>query len=249
MLIGMIACGGLGTRMLPATLFCNKHLLPCGKGKLMIDFPLEHLKELGFERIQIVTGSIHAGQISEYVGDGEAHGFEQVDYRIQPKPAGIADCVRRAGPLNPEDQLLLLLGDNYFSKPLEKTTRRLVNSHGNVAQVWEYSLGDVSKAKAFGQAQWDEEASRWRVVEKPENPIGDKILTGMYCFPSDVTDVVETLKPSGRGELEVADLIDYYASQERLHVNTVYGSWVDLGVWEEWGKFVGKYIEEGVCEY
>jgi glucose-1-phosphate thymidylyltransferase len=241
MLVAMVAAGGTGSRMAPATKFINKHLLPCGKGKLMIDFPLNHLKELGFKQIQIVTGSVHAGQISEYVGDGEAHGFEQVEYRIQPKAAGIADCVRRAGPLKEDDQLLLLLGDNYFSKPQTSTGRSAIIKNTLSAQAWQYSLGDESKAKAFGQAQWDNSASRWRIIEKPQSPVGDKILTGMYCFPSDVTTVVETLKPSGRGELEVTDLLDYYAGHYRLKINEVEGDWVDLGVWEEWGKFVGDY--------
>lgn len=235
-MIGICAAGGRGTRMLPATRFVNKCLIPCGGGKLMVDFPLEHLSAMGFESIQLITGSDYAGQMADYVGDGERYGFKSVEYRIQPKPLGIADCVKRVAHViaAEEEGCMLILGDNYFSEPQQMTA---VFKESYLAHAWEYDLGDPEKARAFGQIVHGADGSV-AVVEKPTMPVSSKILTGLYYFPADVAKLVADLTPSQRGELEITGLLDAYAKKGLLKVHDVRGKWDDLGTWEAWGQFM-----------
>ena len=132
MTLGAIAAGGHGTRMAPATSWVNKHLLPIGNGRLMIDCPLDTLRGMSFDQATIVTGCEHAGQVSEYVQDGHDWGFSRVNYEIQPKPAGIGDVVSRVSHLVGDGGMFLILGDNYFS------VAPCLDLDVNMAMVWEY---------------------------------------------------------------------------------------------------------------
>ena len=241
-MLTILACGGSGTRMAPATRFINKHLLPVGYGDLMIDLPLQFLADHQFDEITIVTGSTHATQICEYVGDGEKWGFTRVEYTFQPKPLGIADVLNRVCHKDISDGVLLLLGDNYFSN-LQGVGLHFIPGF---AYVWEYDCGDVEKAKAFGQVIRDGNDKPASIVEKPKVPTHSKILTGLYYFPASVFDVVKCLEPSQRGELEITDLIKTYLERERLHVLQVEGQWADLGEHDAWANFVaGRFEDHG----
>lgn len=221
--------------MLPQTLWLNKHLIGTGGGKLMIDHPLATLKATGFDEVILVTGTEHAGQLSEHVGDGERHGFKRVSYAIQSKPAGIADVVRRASHfMGDHNGMVLILGDNYFSLP------QLPLPDRNNAVAWQYPVESPERAQSFGQVVM-REGKPAIIVEKSTQPIHCNILTGLYYLPRDVVNVVTDIKPSGRGELEITDLLGSYLEQGRLEVRQVKGTWADLGEWSSWASFVRAY--------
>lgn len=234
-MIGVVAAGGMGTRLLPLTRFINKQLCPVRNGKLMIDYPLEHLRSFGVSDVHIVTsGGGHLSQLTEYTGDGSRYGFSSLEYAIQPNPLGIADCLRRVAHVirNAHEGVLLALGDNYFSE------HQVFDGVGsaNSAMAWQFDVVDAQKAKSFGQAIFDESERVVGLVEKPEFPQHSKIITGLYYFPSDVVDVVETLKPSKRGEFEITDLLSAYCNEGRLQIADVRGDWSDLGEWSSWQR-------------
>lgn len=236
-MIAVIAAGGNGTRMLPATRVLNKHLLPTGNGDLIIDYPLRQVARLGFNEVTVVTGCAHAGQITDYIQDGAAYGFSRVHYAFQPTPAGIADVLIRVGHRIDEEGVLLILGDNYFSDSQKIAVESL-----DEARAWEYDLKDVASASAFGQAIRDSNGNVLDIVEKPKDPTHSKILTGMYFFPEDVLKRVIDLSPSKRNELEITDLLKTYMNDGELYVDQVVGDWCDLGEWSSWSKFVAKKI-------
>lgn len=239
-MLTIVAAGGSGTRMAPTTRFLNKHLLPVGYGELMIDMPLQFLAKHHIQEVNIVTGSNHATQICEYVGDGEKYGFTRVDYSFQPKPLGIADVLNRVAHKDVSDGVLIILADNYFSDI----------QVGDIflpgfAYVYEYDCGDIEKAKAFGQVIRDDKGKPVSIVEKPKVPTHSNILTGLYYFPASVFDVVKCLEPSQRGELEITDLIKTYLERNRLHVIRVQGEWADLGEQDSWAGFVaGRFKDQ-----
>lgn len=243
-MIGVIAAGGKGTRMLPITRWINKHMIPTGPGRLMIDYPLEYMMKAGFGDVTIVTGCEHAGQISEYVGDGHRFALNHVNYEIQPLAAGIADVVKRVTRLmkhDPGGGLCLVLGDNFFSE-----VQTMVGLEANNRAVcWQYDLGEenIEKAKAFGQVQFNTDVNPdcvVRIVEKPEAPQHSSVLTGLYFFPADVADKVSRLTPSERQELEITSLLQSYLEEGRLEVRQVQGHWADLGEWSSWNHFVSN---------
>lgn len=238
-MLTILAAGGSGTRMAPVTRFLNKHLIPVGYGDLMIDLPLKFLADHHIDEVEIVTGSNHATQICEYVGDGQQYGFSRVNYHFQPKPLGIADVLNRVAHRDVSDGVLILLADNYFSM-IQVGTSYLPG----FAYAYEYDLNNIERAKAFGQCIRDSDGSPIGIVEKPKDPKHSKILTGLYYFPASVFDVVKCLEPSQRGELEITDLLKTYLERNRLHVIEVQGAWADLGEQDSWAEFIaGRFAE------
>jgi glucose-1-phosphate thymidylyltransferase len=189
----------------------------------------------GFEGVTIVTGSKHATQICEYVGDGDRYGFTAVDYAFQPKSAGIADVLKRISHKGTEHGVLLILGDNFFSH-----AQKLSILNKDRAACWEFDIGDPVLARRFGQVLRDSQGSAEYIVEKPSSPVHGRILTGLYYFPADVFKYVEEMEPSARGELEVTGLLDMYLRINRLDVLAVEGHWMDLGEWPSLEEFISK---------
>jgi glucose-1-phosphate thymidylyltransferase len=233
-MVGVVAAGGSGSRLAPLTNYINKHLAPCEPGKLMIDYPLELMRKIGLDEVIIVTGANHASQIVDYVADGERYGFKKVEYAFQAKPAGIADVLKRINDKEKKSDILLILGDNYFS---EKIPVLFDHKMKGYAIAWEYDIGDVNKARAFGQALRDQTGRVINIEEKSSTPISSKILTGLYYFPMDVFEKVERLSPSARNELEITHLLKIYMNERRLVIENVPGEWADLGEWDSLQKF------------
>jgi len=230
----IIAAGGSGTRMSPSTKWMNKHLIPLLNGELIIDKPIKFFRHHHIDEVTVVTGANHAAQIVEYIGDGQQYGFKRVEYAFQAKPAGISDILNRISHGDTDDGVLLLLGDNYFSAM--QTSILELSDSPNFAACWEYDIGNAELAKRFGQ--YVETTSGPRIIEKPEQPVHSRILTGLYFFPADVFNKVAKLSPSARGELEITDLLQMYLRENKLEVHTVEGEWADLGEWESLKAFV-----------
>jgi glucose-1-phosphate thymidylyltransferase len=202
----------------------------------MIDMPIEFLKRHGVDQMTIVTGHEHTGQICEYVEF--AHDDIEFNYVVQPKPAGIADVIKRVRHQVESDGLLLILGDNVFDGFMSNYIKP--DYKGNSAIAFEYDIKSKQQAKSFGQLVLTKSNEIVGIVEKPSDPQHSRILTGLYYFPADVVKRVEDVQPSKRGELEITDLLSMYLKDGRLNVEQVDGVWSDLGENNPWMDFVSK---------
>lgn len=219
---GIILAGGTGSRLYPLTKVTNKHLLPV-YDKPMIYYPLQTLIDAGIDEILIVSGRGHAGHFLELLGSGSEWGVS-FTYEIQDEAGGIAQALGLAEGFADEENVAVILGDNIFQDRISED----VSGFRGGAKVF---LREVPDAGRFGVA----ELEGTRVVcieEKPEAPRSNLAVTGLYMYGPDVFDVIRTLKPSGRGELEITDVNNYYIREGRMGYRVLDGYWSDAGTFE-----------------
>lgn len=216
---GLILAGGKGTRLLPATKVVNKHMIPI-LNKPMILYPLETLKELGCTDIMVVSGGGHIGGIAEFLGDGSDYGV-QFTYRVQKEAGGIAQALGLAREFAGDNPIAVILGDNVFDN------RNLSLQIGSMlaAHIWVKEVEDPTR---FGVLRTDPKGNIIGIVEKPASKQpGDYAVTGLYVYPPSVFDVIETLVPSARGELEITDVNNHYLKNCTVH--RILDFWSDAG--------------------
>ncbi|MDD3977825.1 MAG: sugar phosphate nucleotidyltransferase [Methanomicrobium sp.] len=219
---GIILAGGTGSRLYPLTKVTNKHLLPV-YDKPMICYPLGTLLDAGIDDILIVSGRGHVGHFLELLGSGSEMGF-RLSYEIQEGAGGIAEALGLAKRWSDGESVAVILGDNIF----EDNIKDSVDSFKSGAKVF---LKSVSDPQRFGVAEVDGE----RIVgieEKPKNPKSDLAVTGLYMYDNSVFDVIKTLKPSGRGELEITDVNNAYISRDEMTFSVLEGFWSDAGTFD-----------------
>ena len=231
---GVILAGGTGSRLLPLTKVTNKHLLPI-YDKPMIYYPLQTLLDAGIEEIMIVSGRGHAGHFLELLGSGEDWGA-RFTYQIQEQAGGIAQALGLAGRWADDEDITVILGDNIFQDKIKDA----VESFRSGAHIF---LKEVPDAQRFGVAEikGDQIIS---IEEKPEKPRSKYAVTGLYIYDAGVFSVIKTLKPSGRGELEITDVNNDYIKRERMGFTVLDGFWSDAGTFESLlkaGILVQKY--------
>lgn len=224
---GVILAGGTGSRLAPLTKTINKHLLPVGS-KPMIYWPLKTLKDMGVTEILVVTGGNDIGNFLHQLGDGSDFGVD-LTFKIQTEANGIAGALKTARSFVGNDSCLVILGDNIFipSNNSEKGLGALIRdtaSRNKAAIV----LQEVDDPERFGVISFDGD-NKFSIIEKPVNPPSNKAVTGLYCYPPDVFDVIDTLEPSLRGELEITDVNNYYCEASRIHAIYFKGFWHDAG--------------------
>ena len=233
---GIILAGGTGSRLYPLTKVTNKHLLPV-YDKPMIYYPLQTLLGAGIDEILIVSGRGHAGHFLELLGSGSQWGVS-FTYEIQDEAGGIAQALGLAERFADEEDVAVILGDNIFQDRI----RDDVSGFSGGAKVF---LREVPDAHRFGVAEL--EGNRVvRIEEKPAKPRSNLAVTGLYMYGSDVFDVIRTLKPSGRGELEITDVNNYYIGEGRMGYRVLDGYWSDAGTFESLlraGVMVQRYRE------
>lgn len=215
---GLILAGGKGTRLLPATKYLNKHMLPI-LNTPMITYPLETLKSLGIKDIMIVSGGGHIGGIADYLGDGSEFNVN-LTYRVQKEAGGIAEALGLAEEFVGDEDVTVILGDNIFGD-IKGVVDESKMMRGEAAIVVKYMDG----ASRFGVLIGDS------IVEKPVGINTGNVVTGLYIYPPDVFDVVRTLKPSKRGELEITSVNNFYLEYKRCKVFTLNENyfWSDAG--------------------
>tara|TARA_Y100000034_G_scaffold136912_1_gene216990 strand:- start:13001 stop:13735 length:735 start_codon:yes stop_codon:yes gene_type:complete len=239
---GVILAGGTGSRLFPLTKVTNKHLLPI-YNKPMIFYPIESLKKAGLEEILIVSGRHHTGHFLELLGSGKEMGLK-FSYDIQEKEGGIAEALSLAKDFSKEDKIAVYLGDNIFEDDLTKYVENFKKQEKG-ARIFLKEV-DLKNAKRFGIA----EVLGNKIVhveEKPKIPRTNLAITGLYMFDSDVFDIIKTLKPSNRGELEISDVIDGYLKKSSLCYDKIKGFWSDAGTFESLFKsteFIRKKVYE-----
>lgn len=216
---GVILAGGTGSRLYPATRVTNKHLLSVFN-KPMIYYPLETLVNTGVKRILIVLGGNSIGDIANLFKSGKEFGVD-ITYRVQNEAGGIGQAVGLAKDFVGTDNFVVILGDNYFE---ENITNYLKNFKSGMKLL----LTKAKNPKMFGVATIKND-KLIKIVEKPKNPESNLIVTGCYVCDSKVFDIVKNIKPSARGELEMADIINHYINKKQISHSVLKGVWFDMG--------------------
>jgi glucose-1-phosphate thymidylyltransferase len=219
---GVILAGGTGSRMSPLTDVTNKHLLPI-YNRPMIDYPIETLKKAGIKEILIISGREHVGHFSEYLGSGKTKGLD-FTYRVQDEAGGIAQALGLAEKFVGKDSFAVILGDNIF----EDNFTNEITSFEKGSRIF---LKEVNDANRFGVAELDG-MKVIRIEEKPDNPKSRYAVTGLYIYDSSVFEIVKTLKPSSRNELEITDVNNHYVEINEMDSVFVKGFWSDAGTFE-----------------
>jgi glucose-1-phosphate thymidylyltransferase len=218
---GVICAGGHGTRMMPCTKVTNKHLLNC-YNKPIIYYPLQTLIDAGIKEILIVSGPGHAGDFLNLLGSGKDFGVK-LSYAVQEEAGGIAQAVAMAEDFADNGPIAVILGDNIFEDKFNFDEFKFG------ARIY---LKDVEDPERFGVAELNEDGKVKSIEEKPKIPKSNFAVTGLYVFDPRVFDIIKTLKPSGRGELEITDVNNAYLKGDQLNGKKVNGFWTDAGTFE-----------------
>ena len=219
---GIILAGGTGSRLFPLTKVTNKHLLPV-YNKPMIYYPLFAMKEAGITNIMIVSGIGHAGSFLELLCSGAQFGLK-ISYEVQEKAGGIAQALSLAEDFSNNEKIVVILGDNIFEDNLVEA----VKDFKALPRGAKVLLKPVANPKSYGVAEL-EDGKITKIVEKPKDPQSDLAVVGCYMYDPQVFDVIKGLKPSGRNELEITDVNNFYLEQGTLKHEVLKGFWGDCG--------------------
>lgn len=227
---GIVLAGGTGSRLFPLTKVTNKHLLPVGR-KPMIYYPIEKLIGAGVEEILIVTGTEHMGDVVGLLGSGKDFGT-RFTYKVQDEAGGIAQALSLAENFSGGSPVAVILGDNIFEDPLGPMAGAFLGKQaGRGARI---ALKEVSDPSRFGVATLEGDRVA-KIVEKPTAPDSNWAVTGIYIYDGAVFDIIRTLRPSGRGELEITDVNNAYIARGEMGYDFLTGWWTDAGTFESLG--------------
>ena len=223
---GIVLAGGKGTRLDPLTLATNKHLLPI-YDQPMIFYPINTLVKAGIKDVLIVTGDIHSGQFINILKNGKQFGLNHLEYAYQEGGSkGIADALKYAEDFADGGPITVILGDNTTDTDISPAVKNFKTG----ATIF---LKTVIDPERFGNPVFSKTDSQKieTIIEKPKNPQSPYAVTGLYIYDNTVFQKIKTLKPSGRGELEITDINNAYLKEGRL-------SWIELkGYWSDAGTF------------
>ncbi|AYB41926.1 sugar phosphate nucleotidyltransferase [Paenibacillus lautus] len=225
----IILAGGTGSRLYPLTKVTNKHLLPVGKYP-MIFHPVFKLKQAGLSDILVVTGKDHMGDVVNLLGSGREMGVS-FTYKVQDEAGGIAQALSLAEQFAGKDKMAVILGDNVFADDISQ----YVSNFKNQSKGAKILIQHVSDPSRFGVP----ELQGGRIIsieEKPRRPKSDYAVTGIYMFDHHVFDIIRTLKPSARGELEITDVNNAYIKRGELTFDVLQDWWTDAGTHESLAK-------------
>lgn len=219
---GIILAGGTGSRLYPLTKVTNKHLLPVGKYP-MIFHSIYKLKQAGIQDILVVTGKEHMGDVVNLLGSGKSMGVS-FTYKVQDEAGGIAQALGLAEQFVGNDQSVVILGDNVFDDDINQYVNKF-KDQGSGAKIL---IQQVSDPQRFGVPEivGDKIIS---IEEKPSIPKSGYAVTGIYMFDSKVFNIIKTLSPSNRGELEITDVNNAYIKSNELTYDILQGWWSDAG--------------------
>lgn len=221
---GIILAGGSGTRLRPMTKVTNKHLLPV-YDKPMIYYPLETLIRSGLQDIMIVSGRGHAGHFLELLGSGSNLGI-RLSYAVQEEAGGIAQALGLCEDFADNEKIAVILGDNLFQN--HGQIKKAIKNFSNQKRGAKIILKEVEDPERFGVASFKGKKIK-KVVEKPKNPQSNFAVTGCYMYDKQVWKIINNLKPSGRGELEITDVNNFYIKQNTMTFEILNGWWTDAG--------------------
>jgi len=236
---GIVLAGGLGTRLHPLTKITNKHLLPI-YDKPMIYYPIRTLVNAGIKEIMVVTGGNNAGDFLKLLGNGSEFGLKHLNFTYQAKEGGIAEAVGLCEYFAEGKKIAVILGDNILEKNIRPAVSRFKNQREGamiflkkVKNPGEYGVAEIKGRKVV------------EIVEKPKKPGSDLAVIGVYMYDNRVFDIIKTLKPSRRGELEITDVNNLYIKEGLMSYEMLKGGWADAGEsidsYNDTINFVRKY--------
>ncbi len=223
---GIVLAGGLGTRLRPLTAVTNKHLLPV-YDKPMIYYPIKTLVNAGIRDILIVTGGNSAGDFLKLLKNGKDFGLKHLNYTYQEGEGGIAEALSLAEHFAAGEPLCVVLGDNIIEANICKAVRAYRHQGGGAKIL----LKKVPDPQRFGVPELVGRRVV-RIEEKPREPKSEYAVVGIYMYDAEVFDIVRTLKPSERGELEITDVNNAYIERDEMTWDELEGWWTDAGTFE-----------------
>jgi glucose-1-phosphate thymidylyltransferase len=220
---GVVLAGGLGTRLYPLTKVTNKHLLPV-YDRPMVYYPIQTLVDAGVKDIMLVTGGNNAGDFLRLIGNGKEFDLDRISYAYQEGEGGIAAALALAEDFAENGPIVVILGDNI----LEKGIRDAVSEFRKQKDGARILLKEVPDPERFGVPLIEGDRIV-RIEEKPEKPASKYAVVGVYMYDNRVFDIIKTLKPSARDELEITDVNNAYIEQDKMTYSIVDGWWADAG--------------------
>lgn len=224
-MIGIVLAGGTGSRLWPITLSVSKQLVPV-YDKPLIYYPIATLMTSGIREIIVITSDREAPQFRQLLGDGSQFGIK-FNYAIQSSPRGIADAFNVVADQISGEKVALILGDNIFhGQGLGRNLQKYTDVEG--AQIFGYQVSDPSQ---YGIAEFDGNNKVVNLVEKPDSPISNIAIPGLYFYDEQVLSIVDGLKPSKRNELEITDVNREYLRLGKLNLEILPRgtAWLDTG--------------------
>ncbi len=223
---GVVLAGGLGSRLRPLTAVTNKHLLPI-YNQPMIYYPIQTLVTAGITDIMIVTGGNSAGDFLKLLGNGKAFGLKHLNYTYQEGEGGIAAALALVEHFASGEPVCVILGDNI----IQGNVRAAADDYRQQGKGAKILLKRVSDPQRFGVPEL---AGRrvLRIEEKPAQPKSEYAVIGIYMYDARVFEIIRTLKPSGRGELEITDVNNAYIERDEMTWDELEGWWSDAGTFE-----------------
>lgn len=223
---GVVLAGGTGSRLNPLTRVTNKHLLPI-YDKPMVYYPIQTLVNAGIQEILLVTGGKNAGDFLRLLGNGKEFGLKHLNYTYQEGEGGIAEALGLAEFFAGGEPICVILGDNIIETNISEAVTGF-HKQGGGAKIL---LKEVSDAQRFGVAEilGDHVVG---IEEKPKNPKSNFAVIGIYLYDASVFEKIRRLKPSGRGELEITDVNNFYIEENKLTYEILEGWWTDAGTFE-----------------
>ena len=224
---GVILAGGSGTRLHPLTRITNKHLLPI-YDRPMVTYAIEALVDAGITDVMLVTGGTHAGEFLRLLGNGHEWGIDRLAYAYQERAGGIAEALGLAERFAAGDRVCVMLADNVVERTLSAAAENFARQEGG-ARILLAHEEDPEHLRHLGVPELNGDGRVVRIVEKPAEPPSPYAVTGIYFYDGTVFDVIPTLEPSGRGELEITDVNNWYVEQGTMEYDVLDGFWGDAG--------------------
>jgi glucose-1-phosphate thymidylyltransferase len=224
---GVLLAGGTGSRLHPLTATTNKHLLPIA-GRPMVEWSIEALVRADVTEIVVVTGPEHVAAFVELLGDGAYLGVERLEFAVQERPGGIAEALGLTESFADGGPIVLMLADNLLERSLVDMVTSF-SKEPSGARLLLSEMDDAAHLRHLGVPELDAGGRIVSIVEKPAAPPSRFAVTGVYCYESSVYDVVKTLVPSGRGELEITDVNNHFVRTGAVAYDVLGGFWGDAG--------------------
>jgi glucose-1-phosphate thymidylyltransferase len=223
---GVVLAGGLGSRLRPLTAVTNKHLLPI-YNQPMIYYPIQTLVNAGIDDIMVVTGGNSAGDFLKLLGNGRTFGLKHLNYAYQEGEGGIAAALALVEHFASGGPVCVILGDNIIQGNI-RAAADVYRQQGKGAKIF---LKKVANPQRFGVPELEGDRVL-RIEEKPLRPKSEYAVVGIYMYDARVFEVIRTLKPSGRGELEITDVNNNYIERGEMSWHELEGWWSDAGTFE-----------------
>ncbi|MCC6176558.1 MAG: NTP transferase domain-containing protein [Chloroflexi bacterium] len=223
---GVILAGGTGTRLHPMTRITNKHLLPV-YDKPMIYYPIEAMVNAGIMDIMVVTGGNHAGEFLRLLGDGSEFGLRTLAYTYQERAGGIAEALALTRNFVDGDKFVVMLGDNILEESIAPYVENFRRQERG-SRVLLKEMDEPEHLKHLG-VPIIENGRMLYIREKPQNAPSPYAVIGVYMYDRSVFEIVKTLKPSGRGELEITDVNNAFIDRGEMEFDIINGFWGDAG--------------------